>query len=304
MAYDVKRFYYGAVLAKRLRGISSETLERMQVTLELTERLYKGGSTKVKKTDYLRNRTAVEGLRSAHALLKGKERLAIAALTNAIGLDWDAEIDVPETGIPFRPQGEDLRSLISGAYSFNPDWKKLEEGIKAAEAQVEEKRSGHLPRLALVGVLSHVENSYEKGIATPENKNSWMGGIAMELPLFNGLRTRNEVREAAARLDRMRLRKVLLGEGIALQVKDAFLRMERSREQRQAMIEAARAAEENRDLHERAYQDEFVETKDVIEAQLVESYMKAGSEMVLYDHAEAQARLEFVVGREIEAMLR
>ena len=32
--------------------------------------------------------------------------------------------------------------------------------------------------------------------------------------------------------------------------------------------------------------------------------MKAGSEMVLYDHAEAQARLEYVVGSGIEGMLR
>ena len=88
-----------------------------------------------------------------------------------------------------------------------------------------------------------------------------MGGIAMELPLFNGFRTRNEVKEAAARLEKMRLQKVLLGEGIALQVKDAFLRMERSREQRQAMSEAARTAEENRDLNERAYRDEFVERR-------------------------------------------
>ncbi|MBE0604052.1 MAG: TolC family protein [Deltaproteobacteria bacterium] len=304
VVYDVKRFYYGAVLAKRLRGIASDSLERMEVTLDLTEMLYKGGSTKVKKTDYLRNKTAVEALRSAFALAKGMERLAVAALTNAIGMEWDAEIDVSDMGIPFRPQGEDLGKFVSGAYSFNPDWKKMEEAINAAEAQVDEKKSGHLPRLAMVGRLSHIGNSYEKGLASPENKDSWMGGIAMELPLFNGFRTRNEVKEAGARLEKMRLQKILLGEGIALQVKDAFLRMERSREQRQAMSEAARTAEENRDLNERAYRDEFVETKDVIEAQLVESYMKAGSEMVLYDHAEAQARLEYVVGSGIEGMLR
>jgi outer membrane protein TolC len=303
VAYDVKRFYYGAVLAKRLREIASDSLARMEVTLDLTERLYKGGSLKVKKTDYLRNKTAVEGLRAAHALAKGMERLAVAALTNAIGMEWNAEIDVSETGIPFRPCGENLREFVSGAYSFSPDWKKTAEGIKAAEAQVDEKKAGHLPRLALVGRLSHIGNSYDKGLVTPGNEDSWMGGIAMELPLFNGFRTRNEVREATARLERMHHQKILLGEGIALQVKDAFLRMERSREQRQAMDKAVRAAEENRDLNERAYHDEFVETKDVIEAQLVESYMKAGREMVLYDHAEAQARLEYIVGRKIEGML-
>jgi outer membrane protein len=265
--------------------------------------LYKGGSTKVKKTDYLRNKTVVEALRSTVALLKGTERLAMAALTNAIGLGWDTEIGVSETDLPYRPYEGDLRKFVAGAYSFNPDWKKVEEGIRASEAGIDEKKAGHLPKIALVGDLSHIENSYDRGIVTPENKNSWTAGIAVELPLFNGFRTSNEVKEARARLEKIRQQKILLREGIALQVKDVFLQMMRSQEQRQAMEAAAKTAEQNRDLNERAYQEELVETKDVIEAQLVESFMKASNERTLYDHLEAQARLEYVVGKEVEAIL-
>ncbi|MEW6720993.1 MAG: TolC family protein [Thermodesulfobacteriota bacterium] len=304
VAYDVKRFYYGAVLARKLRVIASDALDRMQVTLDLTESLYKGGSTKVKKTDYLRNKTTVEALRSTFAQLKGTERLAMAALTNAMGIPWDAEIDVADSDIPYRPYEGDLRKFVAGAYAFNPDWKALEEGIRAAEGRLDEKRAGHLPRIALVGNLSHIENSYNKGLVTPENVNSWTAGIAMELPIFHGFRTAGEIREARARLEKLRQEKILLQEGIALQVKDVFLRMARSREQRKAMETAARTAEENRDLNERAYREELVETEDVIEAQLIESFMKAGNEKTLYDHAEAQARLELVVGTQIEAVLR
>lgn len=304
VAYDVKRIYYGAVLAKKLRAIAADALARMEVTLELTEKLYQGGSMRVKKTDYLRNKTVVEGLRSTLAFLAGNERLAIAALTNAIGLDWDAEIGVFDDELPYLPYEPNLKKLVAGAYSFNPDWKRLEEGIRAAEAKVDEKSSGHLPQLALVGNLTHIENSYDKGIVTPENKDSWSAGIVMELPLFRGFRTQNEVKEAKARFEKLKQQKILLREGIALQVKDVFLQMTRSQEQRHAMAEAAKSAEENRDLNERAYQEELVETKDVIEAQLVESFMKANNEKTLYDHIEAQARLEFVVGREIESVLR
>jgi len=80
-------------------------------------------------------------------------------------------------------------------------------------------------------------------------------------------------------------------------VKDVFIQMSRAVDQKGAMAEAAKAAEENRDLNERAYQEEMVETKDVIEAQLVESLMKANYEKTLYDHMDAQARLDFVVAR-------
>lgn len=302
--YDVQRYYFGAVLAKRLRGIAADALARMEVTLELTENLYKGGSTKVKKTDYLRNKVVVEGLRSTVTLIKGNEKLALAALTNAAGLDWDAEVAVADTELPYRPSDVNLAMLVGNAYAFNPDWRRLEEGVKASEAQVEEKSAGHHPQVALVGNLTHIENTYDKGIVTPDNKDSWSAGIVLELPLFRGFRTKNEVREAKARLERVRQQRVLLREGIALQVKDVFLRMARSQEQRNAMAEAVKAAEENRDLNERAYQEELVETKDVIEAQLVESFMKASNEQTLYDHIEARARLEFVVGKEIESALQ
>ena len=65
---------------------------------------------------------------------------------------------------------------------------------------------------------------------------------------------------------------------------------------------AAISSEENRALNERAYQEELVETKDVIEAQLVESLMKAQYQKALFDHIEARANLEFVVGNEVEKL--
>jgi outer membrane protein TolC len=275
----------------------------MEVTLELTESLYKGSSARVRKTDYLRTKAVVGALRSAVAAVRGNERLALAALTNALGLPWESEIAVADEEIPFRPYDADLSKLVGDAYAFSPDWAKLEEGIKAAAAHVDEKKSGHLPQLALIGSLTHVENSYDKGAVTPQNKDSWSMGLGLSIPIFNGLRTQAEVAEAKARLLRIKEQKVLLREGIALQVKDAFLLLSRSQEQRVAMAVALGAAEESRGLNERAYQEDLVETKDVIEAQLTESFMRAGYEKTLYDHVEALARLELVVGREVEAFV-
>ncbi|MGA7991107.1 MAG: TolC family protein [Thermoanaerobaculia bacterium] len=303
VVYDVKRFYYGAVLAKKLSRVAADSLARMEVTLQLTENLYKGGSTRVKKTDYLRNKSVVEALRSTLAFLKGNERLTLAALTNSLGLPWDSEIDVFDADIPFRPYAADLKKLVGNAYSFSPDWARLEEGIKATEAQVDEKKAGFFPKVALIGNLTHIENSYDKGMATPRNKDTWSVGVGLELPLFNGFRTRAEVAEAKARLGKIREQEILFREGIALQVKDVLIQMVRGQEQRNAMEAASKAAGENRDLNERAYQEELVETKDVIEAQLVDSFMSAANEKTLYDHIEAQARLEFVVGRELEFIL-
>ena len=303
VVHDATRFHWGAVLSKRLAAIGSEALARMEVTLELTEGLYKGGSARVKKTDYLRNRTIVEAIRSAVVQFRTNEALALAALRTTIGLARETQIEVSEPEIPFHPVEAHLEKLVGAAYTFNPDWLQMEQGLKAAEARVDEKRAGHLPMLALVGQLTRIGNSYDQGIVTPENRSSWSIGLALDLPLFRGFRTEGEIREARARLGKLKEQEFLLREGLALQVTDAVLRLAQSAAQQTAMAEAARSAEEGRGLTERAYQAEMVDTKDVLEAQLMESVMMAGYQKVLFDHAEARSRLDLVVGAGVEALL-
>jgi len=304
ITYDITRYYYGAVLARELLRIGTDTLARMEVTLELTEKLYTQGSGKVKKTDYLRNKTVVEALRSAVRALEANEQLAKSALTNAMGISWDTPIDLALRELPFTPARSQLKELVSGAYHFNPDWARLEAGLAAAEAKIDEAKSGHLPKIGLFGSLTRIENPYNGGIVTNENKTSFTIGVGIELPLFNGLRTVNEVREARAQLSRLKEQQLLLKEGIALQVKHIFIQMMSAQQQKDSSEAAATAAEENRALNERAYQEEMVETKDVIEAQLIESLMKAQYQKSLFDNIETRANLDFVVGTEVSNLFR
>ncbi|MEE9605158.1 MAG: hypothetical protein V3V70_06250, partial [Candidatus Scalindua sp.] len=93
---------------------------------------------------------------------------------------------------------------------------------------------------------------------------------------------------------------ILFREGIALQVKEAFLKLTRAQGQVGATEEALNAAQENGELNVRAYQDELVETRDVIEAQLLESFINAQYLKVLYDHIENFTRLEFIIGKAVK----
>jgi len=297
--YDVKRMYYGAVLTNRLQKLGQDTLDRFKVTLGLTERLYKTGSGTVKKTDYLRTKVIVSTIRLMLELLKSNEKLAKAALVNSMGMDWRTRIEPAENEIPFKPFDVDLTKLVTNAYQFNPDWAKLKLAIKAAEAGIKEAKSGHFPMIALTGSLNHIDNSYDFGIMTDENRNSWSVGIGMEIPLFTGFRTKNEVREASVRLDKIKQQKVLFNEGLALQVKDAFLQTARAQGQVTATKDSLDAALENRKLNVRAYQNELVETKDVIEAQLLESFVNGQYLKAVNDHAVNRARLNFIVGSEM-----
>ncbi|MCP4104606.1 MAG: TolC family protein [Desulfobacteraceae bacterium] len=302
--YDVKRMYYGFILAANLRKFGRETLDRFDAAMKLTEHLYQHGEGVVKKTDYLRSKVMKSFIMAMQESLISNEKMAGSALVNAMGLEWHVQPEPVDKEIPFTPFDSELAELITDAYQFNPDWSRLEKALKVAEAEIKKAKSGHFPIIALTGRLSQVNNSYDKGIVTDVNRKSWNIGIGVRIPLFSGFLTTNQIREAAAKLEKMKHEKMLLKEGIALRIKDAFLKIMRAQGQIKATEHAVDAARENRELNIRAYQYELVETREVIEAQLMESFVQAQHVKALYDHAVAKARLDYIVGREIEGIFK
>jgi len=300
IADTVKRYYYGAVLARQLRQVGSDTLARMEATLELTEAMYKeGGSGKVKKTDYLDNKVMVESLRSMVALLEKNEAMAQAALANSAGQPWNASIAPADKEIPYAAVGANLEALVGEAYRFSPDWTKVEAGLRAAEGAVRTAKSGHYPKIAVTGELHRWWNGYDAGIATDRNKEGWTLSLGMELPLFDGNFTRSKVAEARARVNKIRSEQLLLKEGIGLQIRDVFLGLGAAEKSYQATHDAMTASRENRELNTRAYQNELVETEKVIRAQLMEAFMCAQHYKTCYDHVALRSRLDLLVGTEI-----
>jgi outer membrane protein TolC len=299
IADSVKRLYYGAVLAQQLHQIGLDTLARMEATLNLTETMYKEGSGKVKKTDWLDNKVMVETLRAMVALLEKNDVMAQAALANTMGLPWNSSIKPADKEIPFTPFTDHLDEMVGNAYQFNPDWVKVEAGIRAAEGAEHTAKSGYYPKLAVTGELHKWWNDYDAGIATERNKEGWTVGVGLEIPIFSGFLTKNKVAEARARVSKIKEEQFLLKEGIGLQIKDTFLGLSAAQKSFQATRDAMNAATENRDLNTRAYQNELVETEKVIRAQLMEALMSAQHYKARYDHIALQSQLNLLVGTEI-----
>lgn len=300
----VRRMYHGAVLARQVRQVGQDTLARMEATLNLTETMYKEGGGKVKKTDWLDNKVMVESIRAMVVILEKNEAMAQAALANTLGRSWTESVAPSATEIPFAATGGDLADLVGTAYRFNPDWNKLEAGLRAAEGAVLTARSGYQPKVAVTGEVHRRWNDYEAGLATKRNLEGWTLGVGFELPLFDGNLTRSKVAEMRARLSQLKEQGFLLKEGIGLQIKDHFLGLIAARKAHQATLDAMKAAEENRDLNTRAYQNELVETEKVIRAQLMEALMSAQHYKARYDHVALQSQLSLAVGAEVVRQLQ
>ncbi|MBN1517956.1 TolC family protein [Candidatus Sumerlaeota bacterium] len=296
--YDIQKYYDMAVFLHELTNAIDIALRRMESTLKLTESMYLNGSGTVDKTDFLRNKIFVETLRSNLAILQSQEKLARAVLAFSAGLEWTQEIELENPELPRQTVAIKPENAIGGAFIFNPDWNRVKAGLKAARAQLLQAQSGHYPKIALFGELVHLENDLDSGMMS--NKDTWSAGVGMELPLFRGFRTINEVREAESKLERFKHQGILFREGLALQVKQALYTLEGSGHQAVAARDAYVSAQENRDLNIRAYRNELVETKDMIEAQLTEVLIEVSYLQSLHQHAQSLHELNFIVGAEVE----
>ena len=296
---SVNRLYFGAVMAAQLHQVGRDTLARMEATLNLTEALYKEGSGRVKKTDWLDNLVMVESMRSMVATLEKNEQMAQAALANTMGLPWSVSVKPTDGEIPFTALADPLGSLVEAAYQSNPDWAKIEAGLRAAEGSLLTAKSGSSPKVALTGELFRWWNDHDAGTATDQNKEGWNIGIGVEIPLFDGAMTKNRVAEARALVAKIKEEQFLLRDGLGLQLRDLLLSLKAVEKSHEATLEAMNAAKENRILNTRAYRHELVEVDKVIRAQLVEALMSAQHYRARYENIALQSQLDLLVGAEI-----
>jgi outer membrane protein TolC len=300
---NVIRLYYGAVLARQLHQLGQDTLDRMEATLRMTESLYKDGSGTVNKTDYLDNKVMAETVRSLVAPLEANQASAEAALAYTMGLSWKSSVAPKDETVPFQPYAGNLDDLVSTAYEFNPDWAEIEAGLKAFEGQRATAASGFFPKVGLKGELHKRWNGYDGGLSTSNNKDGWSVDLGVEVPIFDGFLTRERVAEARARINQLKEKKLLLSEGLGLEIRNMFLELEANEKVVNATQDAAAAAKDDTDLTLRGYQTGLVATEKVIRTQLQEALVTAAHDKAIYDHMALQSRIDLVVGKSVQAEL-
>ncbi len=297
---DVKKYYYSAQFALQMEQLASDTLERFKALEDLTDRLYQHGSMKVKKTDYLRSKTTTAITRTLVSEATYAREMAHEALGNAMGQEWDANYSLVEPG-EASPLSDGLKQLIDTAHTFNPDIQQLKLAVQISDDQITEARSGYYPMIGFQAEVHDIQTPYNSGLTNAANRDGWTVGIGMQWSLFDGFLTTGKVNQAKAQQRKLESQQILLDQGVALQVKQQFLSIKNASAQTKDSKEAVGYATENRKLHVRAYQDELVETKDVIESQIVEAYAQGTNYRARYALEMGLLSLEFMIGQSIEA---
>ena len=290
--YETKKLYYSILLASKLEEIANDTRDKLETTLSVTESLYKNGSGRVTKTDYLKNKMMVEVVKTLCEQISGEKKSAVAALINTMGLEWQTQIELLDSEIPFVVNNEPLEGLINKLYDSNPMFSKMDNALNIYQLKIDEAKSDYYPSVGLIGGFYKSFNKYGYGIVCPQNRNIWMIGLGMKLSIFNGFLTSAKVEENKSEFDKLSQQKETLKKGLTLKLQYVYQKMSTAAAKEISSKEAMNSAIENRELIEKAYFNDIMELEDLLQAQLTEAFLEAQYQTVLFEHADYSAQLE------------
>lgn len=272
----VVRRYNDVLLTRQLSALGDDTLTKLKVIYNITERVLAAGSQKLNKLDLLRTRMFVQSLQSFVETLRQSRALALEGLKFAIGLDAGARVAPTTKEFSLAPVQRGCAESVAHALRERPEVEQVKAGIEALEAGVGVARSRYFPDLALAGgyLIDDKSIRFTDG-------HSFFVGLMLNFNLFEGFMTRAKVREARARAHRLRSTERYVAQGVSLQVRKACMDVERAERQVKLTGEALRTAEEHLELSDNGYQADLVEMEDLLKAQLMEAAMR-------FQHAKAR----------------
>jgi outer membrane protein TolC len=273
----------------------------MEFISQLTKDFYEGGSNlNIKKTDYLSVQVTVTLIESIVAKLEQNRELVRSAISNTMGLPWDKVIEPVYSDNDILPPNYVLSDLIKEAYKTNTDIKNMDIALKISQEQIKEANAGHYPNVVLMGEVSHTYNSYEYGYLADDKENQWSVGFAVDIPLFDGLKTTNSVKEKELNKKKMYLLNDMLKEGVALQIKNELTKASIGFKQIQTLKKSKKLAKENRELNIKGYQIGAIDPEDVIQTQYIEAYVKADYLKYVHDYLLSLATIDKLIGQELK----
>jgi outer membrane protein TolC len=209
--------YFAYVGARSLLAAATTSLQEAQLNLAATEDRRAVGVATI--AEVLQARTAVSQARLALQQNDGSAASARGALATLIGLSPSAafDVDTAEAAAPVATITETVDSLMTFGLLDRADLASERAQVDTRRAEAREARSQFLPSLGLTGTTSTLWLG-----GNSEGHPSYSIGVALSIPIFNGLGWEYAARAAALTADAEAARLRTMEQQVALEVYQSY----------------------------------------------------------------------------------
>jgi len=202
---DVPQAYYRYIGNKARMRASEVSLNEALTSLRSTEQRKKAGVSTI--ADVLQARAKADQVRLDLVANRGAVQVSRGQLATAVGWPANTAFDVAEApdDIPLERMEQNTKDLIELAVRERPDLAAARAAVRQGEAEVRRAESALWPRLVATGNAGWTAlDGRVSGLDIEGNETSYYGGLALQIPIFEGFALTNRVQKAKASLDAAR----------------------------------------------------------------------------------------------------
>lgn len=219
--------------------------------------------------------------------------LAAAQVNSLLLRPLDAPVAPEEVAPPGEAAAPGLEEALAEAEKERLELRMLRSRAQAAEARRDAVRTEYYPQLYVAGAYDYAQNRYQV------HEGNWSLLAGVDVNLFSGGLTGEKLRQKQGELLVLERTREQLLDAVRLDVQEALLFLETSRSRVAAAGTAVGQAQENLRLAHLRYSEGVGTSAEVLDAVSLLSTAEQNALSARYDVVDAQARLDFAVGRDL-----
>jgi len=202
---DVPQAYYRYLGNKARVQAAEVSLNEALTSLRSTEQRKKAGVSTI--ADVLQARSKADQVRLNLVADRGAVQVSRGELAKAVGWAANVPFDVAEEPkeVPLERMEQNTKDLIELAVRDRPDLASARAAVRQSSAELRKADAELWPKLIATGNAGWTGlNGRAAGVDIDANDTNYYGGLALQIPIFEGFALRNRVREARANLEAAR----------------------------------------------------------------------------------------------------
>jgi outer membrane protein len=280
--------YVEVLRARKAHGVATSNVQTLEALTRDTTSMFE--RELVPKNELLAVQVALADARQNELRAANAAEVAAAAYNRRLGAPLDRAVELSETVAAPVELAQDLPALVEQAKSRRAELDALDAQAEAYGQLARTERSRVLPQIALSGGYQYLENQFL------DDETVGMAGIGVQWALFDG----GQSRKRAAALDRNRRaaeqQRADASSQIELQVRQAYLGIQESRQRVVVTAQAAEQADENLRIARERYTSGLGTQTQLLEAETLRVRALMNRDDATLDVGLAQLRLARAVG--------
>jgi outer membrane protein TolC len=280
--------YVEVLRARKAHGVATSNVQTLEALTRDTTSMFE--RELVPKNELLAVQVALADARQNELRAANAAEVAVAAYNRRLGAPLDRPVELSETLAMPVELSQDLLALVEQAKSRRTELSAFDAQAKVYGQLARTERSRVLPQVAISGGYQYLENQFL------DDETVGMAGIGVQWALFDG----GQSRKRAAALDRNRRateqQRADASSQIELQVRQAYLGIQESRQRVIVTAQATEQADENLRIARERYTAGLGTQTQLLQAETLRVQALRNRDDASLDAGLAQLRLARAVG--------